>query len=299
MSAMAGAVAVVTGAGRGLGREHALLLAGLGVKVVVNDLGSAADGTGVDRSPAQQVVDEIVAAGGEAVASGESVTSHAGAKDLVDLAVDTFGDLNIVVNNAGFLRDRMIFKMSEDDFDAVVDVHLKGTFNVSHWAAAYWREHKPDDPATAHRALVNTTSGSGLHGAIGQTNYAAAKAGIAAMTVVHAVELERYGVKVNAIAPVALTRLLAVPGIEEVMGGELFEPGNVSPLVAYLGSPECRFTGQVFSMFGPVVGLYQGWTLAEEVATDRPWTVESLSEAMGSLPTRIPTTHQMHSILPG
>lgn len=297
MSALEGSVALVTGAGGGLGREHALLLASLGARVVVNDVGSAVDGFGADGSAAERVVDEIVAGGGEAVASTESVTSHAGTKDLIATAVDTFGDLNIVVNNAGFLRDRMIFKMSEDEYDDVVDVHLKGTFNISRHAAAYWYDHKPADPSTTHRALINTTSGSGLHGSPGQTNYAAAKAGIAAFTVVHAVELQRLGVKVNAVAPVARTRLLAVPGIEQIMGGELFEAANVSPLVAYLASPGCRFTGQVFSMFGPVVGLYQGWTVAEEVATDGPWTIATITQALDSLPSEIPTRHQMHRVL--
>jgi NAD(P)-dependent dehydrogenase (short-subunit alcohol dehydrogenase family) len=297
MSGLEGAVALVTGAGGGLGRAHAVLLASLGARVVVNDVGSAVDGSGGDSTAAQLVVDEIVAAGGEAVASTVSVTSHAGTKDLVATAVDTFGDLNIVVNNAGFLRDRMIFKMSEDEFDDVVDVHLKGTFNLSRHAAAYWYDNKSADPATAHRAIVNTTSGSGLHGSPGQTNYAAAKAGIAALTVVHAMELQRLGVTVNAVAPVALTRLLAVPGVEQLMGGELFDPANVSPLVAYLASLECRFNGQVFSMFGPVVGLYQGWTLAEEVETAVPWTVASVTAALDSLPTHIATRHQMHRVL--
>lgn len=293
---MEGAVAIVTGAGGGLGRAHALLLGSLGVKVVVNDIGAAPGGGEGDRSAAQSVVDEIVAAGGEAVVSTASVTSHQETKALIEQAVDTFGALNILVNNAGFLRDRMIFTMSEEEYDDVVDVHLKGTFNLSRWATGYWRENKEADPTLAHRAIINTTSGSGLHGSVGQTNYAAAKAGIAAFTVVHAVELERLGVKVNAVAPVARTRLLAMPGVEQLMGGELFEPANVAPLVAYLASPQCRFTGQVFSMFGPIVGLYQGWTVAEEIESDAPWTIDSITEAVSRFPTTIPTKHQMQRV---
>lgn len=205
-------VAIITGAGRGIGREHALLFASLGAKVVVNDLGGSTSGEGSDTSAAQEVVDEITAAGGQAVASTHSVTSWDDAKAMVDLAVETFGDLHVVVNNAGILRDRMFVSMGEDEFDAVVAVHLKGTFNVGRHAAGYWREQAKEGKE-AHRAIVNTSSGSGLHGNPGQLNYAAAKAGIAAMTVVQGMELKRYGVRSNCIAPVARTRLtLQTPG---------------------------------------------------------------------------------------
>ena len=205
-------VAIITGAGRGLGREHALLFASLGAKVVVNDLGGAVDGSGSDISAAQSVVDEITAAGGQAVANTDSVSSFDGAKAMVDQAVSSFGDLHVVVNNAGILRDRMLVSMSEEEFDAVIAVHLKGTFNLTKHAAGYWREAAKEGTIT-DRAIVNTSSGAGLHGNVGQTNYSAAKAGIAAMTVVNAMELNRYGVRANCIAPVARTRLtLQTPG---------------------------------------------------------------------------------------
>ena len=205
-------VAIITGAGRGIGREHALLFASLGAKVVVNDLGGAVDGSGADVSAAQSVVDEITAAGGQAVANTDSVSSFDGAKAMVDQAVSTFGDLHVVVNNAGILRDRMLVSMSEQEFDDVIAVHLKGTFNLTRHAAGYWRDAAKAGTIT-DRAIVNTSSGAGLHGNVGQTNYSAAKAGIAAMTVVNAMELNRYGVRANCIAPVARTRLtLQTPG---------------------------------------------------------------------------------------
>ena len=201
-----GRVCIVTGAGRGLGREYALSLARHGAKVVVNDLGGSRDGTGTDAGPAQEVVDEITAAGGEAVANTDDVSSWDGAAGLVQQAIDTFGGLDVLVNNAGILRDRMLFSMTEEEWDAVIRVHLKGTFAPSHHAAAYWRERsKAGEPVDAR--LVNTTSVSGLYANVGQTNYGAAKAGIAAFTQIAAQELARYGVTVNAIAPGALTRL--------------------------------------------------------------------------------------------
>jgi len=197
-------VAIITGGGRGIGREHALLFASLGAKVVVNDLGGAIDGSGSDVSAAQSVADEITAAGGQAVANTDSVSSFEGARAMVEQAVSTFGDLHVVVNNAGILRDRMLVSMSEEEFDAVIAVHLKGTFSVTRHAADYWREQAKAG-TTLDRAIVNTSSGAGLHGNVGQTNYSAAKAGIAAMTAVNAMELHRYGVRANCIAPVART----------------------------------------------------------------------------------------------
>jgi NAD(P)-dependent dehydrogenase (short-subunit alcohol dehydrogenase family) len=288
-----GRIVVITGAGRGIGREHALFLAAEGARVVVNDLGGATDGSGSDTSAAQSVADEIVAAGGRAVASTDSVTDFAGAERIIGTAVSAFGGLDVVVNNAGILRDRMLVSMGEDEFDAVVAVHLKGTFNVTRHAAAYWREQTKAGQSGS-RAIVNTSSGAGLHGNPGQTNYAAAKAGIAAMTIVNAMELTRYGVRANCIAPIARTRLtLQTPGMGEHMGGSVFDPENVSPLVAYLARADCPFNGQVFSVYGGSVGIYAGWSIAEEVRTDGKWSAEELGAAMERLPKSIEVKSQM------
>ena len=290
-------VAIITGGGRGIGREHALLFGSLGAKVVVNDLGGAIDGSGSDTSAAQAVVDEITAAGGNAVANTDSVSSFAGAKAMVDQAVSAFGDLHVVVNNAGILRDRMLVSMSEQEFDDVIAVHLKGTFNVTRHAADYWREQAKAGTVT-DRALVNTSSGAGLHGNVGQTNYSAAKAGIAAMTVVNAMELNRYGVRANCIAPVARTRLtLQTPGMGDSMQQHLFDPENVSPLVAVLAAETCPFNGQVFSVYGGSVGIYAGWSIAESVVTDDRWTAESLAAAMDKLPRTVEVNSQMTQLV--
>lgn len=289
-------VIVVTGAGRGLGREHALLLAGLGASVVVNDLGGATDGSGADVSAAQQVVDEITAAGGSAVASGASVTSADGAREIVEAALATFGDLHAVVNNAGILRDRMLVSMSEADFDEVYAVHARGSFNMTQQAAIVWRERSKAG-ANAPRAIVNTTSASGLHGMVGQTNYAAAKAAIATMTLTHAAELQRYGVKVNCIAPLARTRLtLQTPGMEEAIADAVFDPGNAAPLVACLVAENCRFNGQVFSVYGGGVGIYQGWSIADEVTSTGGWSVESMVAALDQLPDSVATVTQTDAV---
>src|SRR5580658_9390619 len=286
-------VAIITGGGRGIGREHALLFASLGAKVVVNDLGGAIDGSGSDVSAAQSVVDEITAGGGQAVASTDSVTSFDGAKGIIDLAVSTFGNLHVVVNNAGILRDRMLVSMSEQEFDDVISVHLKGTFNVTRHAAEVWREAAKSGDIV-DRAIVNTSSGAGLHGNIGQTNYSAAKAGIAAMTVVNAMELHRYGVRANCIAPVARTRLtLQTPGMGEPMQSQVFDPENVSPLVAVLASETCPFNGQVFSVYGGSVGIYGGWSIAETVESEDRWTADSLAAAMEKLPRTVEVTSQI------
>jgi NAD(P)-dependent dehydrogenase (short-subunit alcohol dehydrogenase family) len=286
-------VAIITGAGRGIGREHALLFASLGAKVVVNDLGGAVDGSGADISAAQSVVDEITAAGGQAVANTDSVSSFDGAKAMVDQAVSTFGDLHVVVNNAGILRDRMLVSMSEQEFDDVIAVHLKGTFNLTRHAADVWRDAAKTGTVT-DRAIVNTSSGAGLHGNIGQTNYSAAKAGIAIMTVVNSMELGRYGVRANCIAPVARTRLtMQTPGMGEAMQQHLFDPENVSPLVAVLASEGCTFNGQVFSVYGGSVGIYAGWSIADSVATDDRWTPESLATAMDKLPRTVEVNSQI------
>ena len=290
-------VAIITGAGRGIGREHALLFASLGAKVVVNDLGGAVDGSGSDVSAAQSVVDEITAAGGQAVANTDSVSSFEGARAIVEQAVSTFGDLHVVVNNAGILRDRMLVSMSEQEFDDVIAVHLKGTFNVTRHAAEVWREAAKAGTVT-DRAIVNTSSGAGLHGNVGQTNYAAAKAGIAAMTVVNAMELNRYGVRANCIAPVARTRLtMQTPGMGESMQQHVFDPECVSPLVAVLAAETCPFNGQVFSVYGGSVGIYAGWSIADTVDTDDRWTPETLAAAMDKLPRTVEVNSQMAQLV--
>jgi NAD(P)-dependent dehydrogenase (short-subunit alcohol dehydrogenase family) len=267
MALLDGKVAVITGAGRGIGREEALLLAKHGCKVVVNDLGGHFDGTGQSRSPAEDVVKEIRSAGGEAVANFESVTDFKSAKRIIDCAIDNFGKLSIVVNNAGILRDRMIFNMSEEDWDAVVAVHLKGTFNLARHATAYWREqHKAGNQLNGR--LINTSSDSGILGNAGQSNYGSAKAAVAAMAIIVDREMNRYGVTANAIAPVARTRLTidATPqtaaGMGTVKAGEWdpFGPANVAPLVAWLGSDDAKDVhGEVFRVGMGNVWLMKGW----------------------------------------
>mgnify|MGYP006269656257 CR=1 FL=1 len=256
-----GRVAIVTGAGRGIGREHALSLAAHGAKVVVNDLGGNVDGTGGDLSPAQQVVNEIKAMGGEAIANGESVSDWEGAQRLINAAVETFGDLHVVVNNAGILRDRVLVNMTEAEWDAVINVHLKGTFAPSRWAAAYWREQSKAGKPVSGR-IINTTSVSGIYGNPGQTNYGAAKAGIAAFTNIAALELHRYGVTVNAIGPVALTRMTEGlgPAPETDEEREMRSPRWIAPIVTWLASEESKdVTGRVFEASGQVLAVAEGW----------------------------------------
>jgi NAD(P)-dependent dehydrogenase (short-subunit alcohol dehydrogenase family) len=256
-----GRVAIVTGAGRGIGREHALSLAAHGAKVVVNDLGGNVDGSGGDLSPAQQVVEEIKGMGGEAVANGDSVASWEGAQRLINTAVETFGDLHAVINNAGILRDRMLTNMTEEEWDAVINVHLKGTFAPSRWAAAYWREQaKAGKPVDGR--IINTTSVSGIYGNPGQTNYGAAKAGIAAFTTIAALELARYGVTVNAVAPVALTRMTEGlgPAPETDEEREMRSPRWIAPIATWLASAESKdITGRVFEASGNMLAIAEGW----------------------------------------
>jgi NAD(P)-dependent dehydrogenase (short-subunit alcohol dehydrogenase family) len=254
-----GRVCIVTGAGRGLGREYALMLAREGAKVVVNDLGGARDGTGGDVGPAQSVVNEIVGGGGEAVANTDDVSSFAGAEQLVQQAVDTFGGLDVMVNNAGILRDRMLFSMSEEEWDSVIKVHMKGTFAPSRFAAIYWRERaKAGDTNDAR--LINTTSVSGLFANPGQANYGAAKAGIASLTQIAAQELGRYGVTANAVAPGALTRLTEDLGALPDEMRAKYDPRWVAPLVTWLASPlSADVTGQVIESSGLVFGVAEGW----------------------------------------
>ncbi|MFE3289562.1 SDR family oxidoreductase [Rhodococcus sp. NPDC059234] len=289
MGSLDGRVAIITGAGRGIGREHALLFAGEGASVVVNDLGGANDGTGADAGPAQQVVDEIVAAGGTAVANTDNVADWAGAAALVDQAVREFGGLDVLVNNAGILRDAFIAGMEESQWDAVVAVHLKGHAATLHHAAAHWKARSKAGESV-NASVVNTASASGTFMPnAGQGNYGAAKAGIAALTLVAADELERYGVRVNAIAPIARTRLtLATPGMgalfaAEVPEGEFdaFAPANISPLVARLASADCKLTGKVYAVQGGAVTELINWQGGETIESEGPWTVDDLAVRLG------------------
>ena len=256
-----GRVAIITGAGRGIGREHALLLAHHGAKVVVNDLGGSMDGEGADASPAQQVVDEVKALGGEAVANADDISDWDGAERLINTALDSFGRLDVLINNAGILRDRMLTNMSEAEWDAVIKVHLKGTFAPSRHAAAYWRERSKAGEANDAR-IINTSSPSGIYGNVGQTNYGAAKAGIASFTIIAAMELARYGVTVNAIAPAALTRMTEGLGMgqapEEIK--EQMSPAHIAPIVTWLASPlSAHVTGRVFDVTGRMISVSEGW----------------------------------------
>ena len=257
-----GRVCIVTGAGRGIGREHALLLARHGAKVVVNDVGGSVDGTGGDDTPAQGVCDEIIGAGGEAVPSYDDVSSWEGAQRLVNRAIESFGDLHVVLNNAGILRDRVLVNMTEEEWDAVIAVHLKGTFAPSRWAAAYWREKAKAGEQLDNR-IINTSSVSGIYGNPGQTNYGAAKAGIAAFTQIAARELIRYGVTVNAIAPGALTRMtegLAGMAQDTEEEREMLHPHWVAPVAVWLASAQSKgVTGRVFEASGRVLGIAEGW----------------------------------------
>lgn len=288
MGDLTGRTAIITGAGRGLGRAHALRFAELGADVVVNDMGEGQD------SPAQTVVDEIKASGGRAVAHNGSASAWESGKAMVDLAVSEFGGLDILVNNAGILRDRTLANMSEEEFDAVIDVHLKGHFVPLRHAAEYWKnQSKAGQDVNA--AVVNTSSASGLFGNPGQTNYASAKAGIATMTLVAARELERYGVRVNCIAPAARTRLtLQTPGMGERLeaqakaaGFDLWAPENVTPLVAWLSQADCSVSGQVFKISGGHIGLQQGWTETDVLdKKGAAWTEDELDERLTFAPSR-------------
>jgi len=275
MGLLDGKVAIVTGGGRGVGRGEAVLLAAHGAKVVVNDLGGSTVGGGADKAPAEEVVDVITAAGGQAVANYDDVSDFAGAKNLLDQAVDTYGRLDVLVNNAGILRDHMLFSMTEDEFDAVIRVHLKGTFCTSQHAATYWRaESKAGRQPKA--SIINTVSSAGLQGNLGQTNYGAAKAGIAAMTIIHSLELARIGVRANAIAPGGMTRMVGTiradaPPPRHPEDYEEFDPmnpGNSAPMVVWLASDEAQHvTGQVFRAVGNTITHYVPWQLGASVTS--------------------------------
>ncbi len=287
MGMLDGKAAIITGAGRGIGREEALLLAAEGASVIVNDVGAARSGEGADRSPAEQTVDDIKSAGGQAEINTDDVSSWAGAEKLVGQAVKSFGKLDILVNNAGILRDKMSFNMEESDWDDVIRVHLKGHFAMSHFAAIHWRERSKSGEEVSGR-IINTASEAGLFGNAGQANYGAAKAGIAAMTIILARELQRYGVTVNAISPRARTRMT-----EDLFGEmakaeegkfDAFSPANVAPLVAFLASEQAAdVSGQNFIVFGGSIWVVKGWSAAGELTRDGAWTPKELADSKSTL----------------
>ena len=291
MGSLDGLVAVVTGAGRGIGREHALFMASEGASIVVNDLGGSGDGTGEAATPAQEVVSEIEAAGGKAVASTHNVASEDGAEGIIAAGVDAFGKVDIVVNNAGVLRDNVLINMGPEDWDVVVSVNLRGTYLVTRAAAKHWRERSKGGEQVA-ASVVNTASESGLFSNPGQANYAAAKSGVATLTQVAAKELKRYGVRANAILPRARTRLT------EVIGGKVMDalqpkegkfdkwhPANVSPFVAYLAGPGCEISGEVFLVGGALVQRVKPWELDEgwKIKGEERLTVDVIAKEVGAL----------------
>ncbi|PHV65227.1 SDR family oxidoreductase [Williamsia muralis] len=294
---VAGRVVIVTGAGRGIGREHALAYAREGAKVVVNDIGAGLDGSTTGESPAEQVVAEIKSSGGEAIVNGDDVADWTGAQNLVNTAIETFGALDILVNNAGFLRDKMLVSMSEEDWDNVIRVHLKGHFAMLRHAAAYWRaESKAGNPRAAR--VINTSSGAGLYGSVGQGNYAAAKAAIAELTIQAAAEMKAYGVTVNAIAPSARTRMTTSAG--DAMAAQMappedgsfdtMDPANVSPLVVWLGSEEAgSVSGRVFEVEGGTVSVTDGWQRSVKRDKGARWDPAELGPVVTDILAEAPT----------
>ena len=286
MGLLDGKVAIVTGAGQGIGREEALLLASEGAKVVVNDIGASLQGEGGDKKPAQEVAELIIANGGEAVVNGDDISSWEGGKNVIDQAIDTFGDINILVNNAGILRDKMSFNMTESDWDDVIKVHLKGHFATSQHAAVYWRS-KAKAGEDVYGRIINTSSEAGLFGNAGQANYSTAKAGIVGLTWTMARELSRIGVTVNAIAPRARTRMT-----ENVFGEmaktdegfDKFDPKNIANLIGFLAAPEAAdISGQVFVVFGGDVWAMGGFHVVGEIHRDAAWTPAEMLAAKGEL----------------
>jgi NAD(P)-dependent dehydrogenase (short-subunit alcohol dehydrogenase family) len=287
-----GRVAIVTGAGRGIGREHARAFAAEGARVVVNDLGVALDGSGGDQGPAQIVVDEIIAGGGRAVANTDDIADWKGSARLVQTALDTFGGLDVVVNNAGFVRDRMLFTTTEEEWDAVIRVHLKGHFAVMRHASDYWRARSKAGDAVDAR-IINTSSGAGLMGSVGQGAYSAAKAGIAALTLVEAAEMGRYGVTANAIAPSARTRMTEEVFADRMRapdaGFDVNDPANISPLVVWLGSSESRdVTGRVFEIEGGMLSIADGWQHGPDVDKGARWEPVEIGAAVRTLLAKAP-----------
>ena len=281
MNSLEGRVAIVTGAGRGIGRSTALLLAAEGASVVVNDLGGNLDGSGADTGPAQQVVDEITAAGGSAVANGADISDHAAAEELIKSAIGAFGRLDVLVNVAGILRDRMIFNMTEQEWDDVIRVHLKGTFNTSKFAAAHWRSLRDE---RAQNRIINFTSVSGLHGAPGQPNYAAAKMGIVGLTWSCANSLAKYGVTCNAVSPGAATRMTDSVPADRRRGGQPSDedvrrsPDNVAKLVAYLASERSGWlSGRIVHSSGFEISLYNNAAPVVRLLSEQPWELDELA----------------------
>jgi NAD(P)-dependent dehydrogenase (short-subunit alcohol dehydrogenase family) len=287
-----GRVVIVTGAGGGLGRAHALAFAAAGARVVVNDIGTSREGEGSSAAPAQQVVDEIRTTGGDAVANTDDIADWAGAESLVRTAVESFGRLDVLVNNAGFLRDRMLVGMSAEEWDAVIRVHLRGHFCPLRHAGGYWREQSKNGVAVDAR-VINTSSGAGLVGSVGQANYSAAKAGIVGLTLVAAAELGRYGVTANAIAPAARTRMTEV-AMPDMMrppeaGFDAMAPDNVSPLVVWLGSAESReVTGRVFEVEGGLISVADGWQHGPQIDKGDRWAPADVGAAVWGLLTQAP-----------
>lgn len=290
MRLLEGKVAVVTGAGSGLGREYAIAFALNGAAVIVNDFGASVDGERMQSNSADQVVDEIISRGGKAVANTASVADWDGAKSMIDSAIKHFGRLDIVINNAGNNRPSSLVDLTEQDVDSQIGVHLKGTLAVSHFAAAYWNEVGVD----AHRAIVNTTSAAGLHPTAGAGVYGATKSAIAAITVSHAQELARLGVRVNAVAPCARTRMVnesptVLAMMPKVEGFDRHAPEHVAPLVMYLASSLCRFTGRVFAIEGPDVAIYRSFSVEQDWTTHEAWTPEALAQTFAEINERSDT----------
>jgi NAD(P)-dependent dehydrogenase (short-subunit alcohol dehydrogenase family) len=290
MRLLEGKVAVVTGAGSGLGREYAIAYAQHGASLVINDFGASVDGERMQANSADQVVDEIISRGGKAVANTASVADWDGAKLIIDTAIEHFGHLDIVINNAGNNRPSSLVDLTEQDVDSQIGVHLKGTLAVSHFAAVHWNEVGVD----AHRAIVNTTSAAGLHPAAGGGVYGAAKSAIAALTVSHAQELARLGVRVNAVAPCARTRMVnESPTVLAMMpkaeGFDRHAPEHVAPLVVYLASSLCRFTGRVFAIEGPDVAIYRSFSVEQDWTTHEAWTPEELAQTFSEINERSDT----------